>query len=86
MYLAAWLVYYLSVSGTSRLGLVSMARYVLVPEMLLMLCLAHMLSRRSAAVDRLPTWLRIGLAAWVLYGFAAQLVCTWRITHGWWVG
>ena len=53
IYFAAWMVYYLSVSGTSRLGLVSMARYVLVPEELLMLCLIHMLSR--TAVRRAET-------------------------------
>lgn len=85
-YFAAWMVYYLSVSGTSRLGLVSMVRYVLVPEELLMLCLIHVLSRKPFGARRLPMWLRLGLGAWAIYGFAAQLECTFRITHGWWVG
>ena len=73
IYLAAWLVYYLSVAGTSRLGLVSMSRYALVPEVLLVLCLIHMLSRRVGAAGRVPTWLRLLLAVWALFGFASQV-------------
>ncbi len=79
------MVYYLSVSGTSHLGLVSMSRYALVPEVLLVLCLIHMLSRQPLAANPPPTWLRLVLAAWVLLGFAGQVAYTVRFTHGLWV-
>ena len=55
---------------------------MLVPEVLLVLCLIHMLSRQPF---RSPTWLRLILTAWALFGFVSQVVYTFRFTHGGWV-
>jgi hypothetical protein len=85
IYAVAWIIYYISAAGVSRLGMTSMSRYVLGPEVLLALCLVHMVSRRPGAWWRLPIWLWIALGVWAMFGLVYEIVGVVRFTHGLWV-
>jgi hypothetical protein len=84
-YLCAFVVFYVSASGNADRNMTSMVRYSQCTWALLVLALVHLLVHDwplSGWRDRVMT---SAVTAWVVAGFALQVLLTYRYTHGLWV-
>jgi hypothetical protein len=85
LYLGAWLMFYICVSGHSNRGMSSMVRFSLCVDVLLVLAAVHLLAGRWPLAGLPGRKARIALALAAVFSIAFQVALGYRFVHGKWV-